>query len=62
MQSSRTGCGVCAFNSKIYVLGGWESSNESLNIVECYDSDLNSWKKSPNMISCRHKPGTLSKS
>jgi hypothetical protein len=59
MLSSRTGCGVVAFNSKIYVIGGLQISNESLNIAECYDSNIRNWKEIPNMTLCRHKPGII---
>ena len=57
MQTPRTGCGACAFNYKVYVIGGCLYPNESLNIVECYDPSLDKWSDCPSMISNRHKPG-----
>ncbi len=57
LKTARSGCGTCAVNSQIYLIGGWQSSSTFLNMVECYDPNLERWETCPSMISMRHKPG-----
>jgi N-acetylneuraminic acid mutarotase len=55
MLMPRSGCGSCAFNNQIYVLGGFCAIE--LNHFECYDVDLDRWKTMPSMLEARYKPG-----
>ena len=57
LRSARSGSSACAFNSKLYCIGGWESSSTFLNLVDCYDPMLDKWETCPSMISMRYKPG-----
>ena len=57
IKSPRSGCGTCAVNNKIYLVGGWESSSSFLNMVESYSPLTDRWESCPSMISMRFKPG-----
>lgn len=57
IKTARSGSGCCSVNSKIYLMGGWQSSSAFLNMVECYNPSTERWESCPSMISMRHKPG-----
>ncbi|CAF1104954.1 unnamed protein product [Didymodactylos carnosus] len=56
MKIARSGAGITAFQSQIFICGGWHAS-ESTNKVEVYDSELNEWKFVQSMRERRYRPG-----
>ncbi|CAF0825285.1 unnamed protein product [Brachionus calyciflorus] len=54
-QKSRTGARACGTNGKIYLIGGF--SDETTNLVECYDPIQNKWEWCASMFEARRHPG-----
>jgi hypothetical protein len=48
LSSPRRCPGVCIYDNKIYLFGGW-NGNSSLDTVEIYDPDSGQWQSGPNM-------------
>jgi N-acetylneuraminic acid mutarotase len=45
MPTAREDVGIGVVNDKIYVIGGWRQDSNSLNTVEMYDPESNTWTK-----------------
>jgi len=43
MSVERYVLGVVELDGKLYVVGGYNSQNQALDSMECYDPDSNSW-------------------
>lgn len=41
LREKRSGAGVAVLNKKIYVCGGHDGGDNSLDTVECYDPEYN---------------------
>lgn len=55
MNTVRSGAGVCALGNYIYVMGGYDGTNQ-LNTVERYDVETDSWSYTASM---RHRRSAL---
>lgn len=54
-ETPRVGSRACAFNGKIYIIGG--HAGETTNFVECFDTSVKKWCPCPPMIEGRKQPG-----
>ncbi len=59
MPTARAGVGVCAFEGKIYVVGGYGQDGKVLPNVEQYDPVSNTWKKLTDMKVPRAYPSLV---
>lgn len=55
METPRENPGAVVRDGKIYVIGGW-SSSEILDSVECYNPERNSWTRRMNLNEPRYMP------
>lgn len=52
LNTARRGCGVAVFKGKLYVVGGSDGSH-SLNTVEIFDEESQTWSVGPRMTTAR---------
>merc|ERR1719419_2160589 len=55
MNTVRSGAGVCALGNQIFVMGGYDGTNQ-LNTVERYDVETDTWSFAASM---RHRRSAL---
>jgi hypothetical protein len=53
MVTKRFACGSAVFNGCIYVAGGYNTSEEYLSSVECFDPRTEQWREAAAMSSRR---------
>jgi N-acetylneuraminic acid mutarotase/glucose/arabinose dehydrogenase len=58
MPTARGAATAQVINGDIYVIGGLNSSGASLNTVEVYDPDTNTWSTAPSLQTRRDHPGS----
>ncbi len=58
MLTARGGATAQVINGDVYVIGGLDSNGASVNTVEIYDPDTNSWSLGPSMQTRRDNPGS----
>lgn len=59
MPTARVGVGVCSFEGKIYVVGGYDNGGKVMATVEQYDPATNTWKKLTDMKVARSYPSLV---
>jgi len=59
MPTARVGVGVCSFEEKVYVVGGYNNGGQVVPTVEQYDPILNTWKKLADMRVPRAYPSLV---
>jgi glucose/arabinose dehydrogenase len=57
MITPRGGATAQVLNGDIYVIGGMDANGQSVNTVEIYDPDTNTWRVGPSLQTRRDNPG-----